>query len=248
MRDKKHSFAIFFPDLCSELSKSSKLVIVTPELVHRIGKVLRLQIGDELELFNTTKTVVAQISLIDKKQLILENLVWRDLISFKPEITIALGVLKKDNFENALYSCVELGASAILPIIFTKSTPLKLNRERADKILIAASEQSKNFNLPDWHTPILFEQFLGQIKKSQTSKIAYIYCDINGKPVLPLISQIKADGYEKIVLIIGPEGDLTNQEQEQLAGLGVFSMQLTPTVLRSFQAVTVALGVFRSLL
>ena len=66
--------------------------------------------------------------------------------------------------------------------------------------------------------------------------------------MLPLISQIKAQAYEKIVLIIGPEGDLTSDEQTALAEHHVLNMQLTPTVLRSFQAVTVALGALRSLL
>lgn len=252
MRDKKHSFAIYEPGLRSDQLKAGKLLITTPELVHRIGKILRLQIGDELELFSASRSVLAQISLIDKKQLLLTNLVWRDLATFQPEITIALGVLKKENFENALYSCVELGASAILPILFAKSMPLKLTQDRVDKILIAAAEQSKNFNLPSWHEPILFKDFLTQIKKSQAGKTVYIYCDINGKPMLPLISQISAQiknqVCDKIVLVIGPEGDLTSAEQTQLFEHNVLSMQLTPTVLRSFQAVTVALGALRSLL
>ncbi len=157
MRDNKHSFAIYFPDLNVNLGHAKKLLITSPELVHRIYKILRLQVGDNLELFSAHKSVVAQIGLLDKKQLVLENIVLRELAPFKPDITIALGVLKKENFENALYSCVELGASAILPIIFAKSTQLKLNQERVDKILIAASEQSKNFNLPKWHDPITFD-------------------------------------------------------------------------------------------
>jgi len=248
MRDQKHEFALYFEQLSQNFSKAGKLIILDPELVQRLFKILRLVPGDNLTLFNQNYFVDAQISLIDKKQLVLENLVWHNLATLKPEITVAIGVLKKENFENALYSCVELGANAILPIMFAKSAPTKLNHERVNKILISASEQSKNFSMPVWHEPILFHQFLAQIQKKQAIKTAYIYCDIHGKPMLPIISQIKSQVYEKIVLIVGPEGDLTSEEQAQLAEQHVFSMQLTPTVLRSFQAVTVALGACRSLL
>lgn len=252
MRDQKHNFALYYAQLEQSYAKSGKLTILDPDLVQRIFKILRLVPGEQVILFNSNYTVTAEISLIDKKQLVLEQLIWQEQISFKPEIVIALGMLKKENFENALYNCVELGASAILPIMFAKSVPNKLNQERVHKILIAAAEQSKNFSLPKWHDPISFAQFLQEIKKSQANKPAnktvYIYCDIAGQPMLPVITQIKNGSCEKIVLIIGPEGDLTALEREQLLAQSVFSMQLTPTILRSFQAVTVALGALRSLL
>lgn len=246
MRDLKHNFALYVAHL--NISKTSKLVITDQDLVHRVYKVLRLEVGDELTLFGSKQAVIGKIGVIDKKQLVLDQLNWQDLTALKPAITVALGVLKKENFENALYSCVELGATAILPIMFAKSVPGKLNQERVDKILISAAEQSKNFNLPVWHDPVTFEQFLVQIKKSTYHKTAYIFCDINGKPMLPLISQLKTQNYDQVVLIIGPEGDLTSAEHSQLLAQDVFAMQLTPTVLRSFQAVTVALGSLRSLL
>ncbi len=249
MRDQKHSFALYYSELAASLERNKQLVITTQEFVHRVFKVLRLQVGDELVLFNNKINLAAQISLVDKKSLVLVNLSWHKPVILKPKITIALGVLKKENFENALYSCVELGASQNLPIMFAKSTPQKLNFERIEKILISAAEQSKNFGIPVWHEPILFTEFLSQIKTNQANnKVIYIYCDIHGKPMLPIINQLSTQVYDEIILIIGPEGDLTTNEQAQLLSNQVLSMQLTPTVLRSFQAVTVALGALRSLL
>lgn len=247
MRDQKHNFAFYYPQLGTKLKDESQLKISDPDLVQRVTKVLRLQVGDELVLFARQRSITGVISLIDKKGFNLEQVRGQQTIGLLPEIGVALGVLKKENFENALYSCVELGANQITPIIFAKSVSQKINSERLQKILISAAEQSKNFNLPNYYNPVSFGDFLQDIKKNlQTT---YVYCDFLGDSMWEIATKHREHVSNKIVLIIGPEGDLTTQEKELLsAQSNVLFMRLTPTVLRSFQAVTVALGALRSLL
>ena len=247
MRDQKHSFAIYYAELDVNFIGQTKLVVTNLEIVHRVGKVLRLEIGDEVILFSNNFFVTGLIGLIDKKILILDQTVWTKSAHLLPKIVVSIGLLKKENFENALYSCVELGANCISPVIFAKSTPQKLNQERIEKILISAAEQSKNFNLPEYQEQVLFINFLTKIKNDL--KTIYIYCDISGQEMFDVVTQLKKQACNKIVLIIGPEGDLTFLEKQQLlAQPNVIFMRLTPTILRSFQAVTVALGALRSLL
>lgn len=247
MRDQKHNFAFYYQELAANFKLVAQLTISNQELVHRVTKVLRLQVGDELILFDKRQSLTGIISLIDKKSFMLEQIRWHQATSLVPEITLALGVLKKENFENALYSCVELGASHIKPIIFSKCAPQKLNFERLEKILISAAEQSKNFNLPILQEPVYFSSFLESVRQNQD--LTYIYCDVAGKNMLELVEKIKKQVNPRIVLIVGPEGDLTNLEKESLiTQQNVLAMRLTPTILRSFQAVTVALGSLRSLL
>ena len=245
MRDQKHRFAIYYPSL-SINGKNQQLLITDLELAHRISKVLRLEVGDELILFNTKQALVGAIVSVDKKNLVLSNLALSDLDILTPKITIALGVLKKENLEASLYSCVELGASEIIPVICAKSVALNLNHDRIQKILISAAEQSKNFNLPVWHEPISFAKFVTQIKPY--AQVAYISCDIAGAPMFEIINHVKQQNYKEIMIIIGPEGDFTLGEKTQLAEKQVIPMQLTPTVLRSLQAVVVSLGAFRAAL
>jgi 16S rRNA (uracil1498-N3)-methyltransferase len=249
MRDQKHNFAFYYAQLDANLKSAGKLTmtISDPELVQRVTKILRLQVGDELILFAKRQSITGVINLIDKKSFSLEQISWHQVVSLVPEINVALGVLKKENFENALYSCVELGANHISPVIFAKSAPQKLNPERLEKILISAAEQSKNFNLPHWQEPVSFAIFLEKIR--QNPQITYIYCDVLGDSMWQVVAKIKTQACTKMVLIVGPEGDLTTQEKELLAAQpNVLVMRLTPTILRSFQAVAVALGAFRSLL
>lgn len=245
MRDQKHRFAIYYPAL-SINAKGQQLLITDAELAHRISKVLRLELGEELILFNAKQSLVGALVSVDKKNLVLNNLALSDLATLKPKITIALGVLKKENLEAALYSCVELGANEIIPIICAKSVTLNLNQERIQKILISAAEQSKNFNLPLWHEPVLFAKFMTQIKPY--AQVVYISCDIAGAPMFEIINHVRQQNYKEIMLIVGPEGDFTVGEKAQLAEKQVMPMQLTPTVLRSLQAVVVSLGAFRAAL
>ena len=243
MRDQKHCFAIY----CGVLKKNNILKICDLQIVERVTKILRLQVGDQLTLFNQQLVASGTLDFIDKKSFNLVNIVWQENVDLKPEISVSLGVLKKENFENALYSCVELGANQIAPIIFAKSVPLKLNSYRIQKILVAASEQSKNFKMPVFQEPVLFDKFLSQIKKNPET--VYLHCDVNGLDMFNFVASIKEQKTQQLVLIIGPEGDLTGPEKELLlAQPNVIFMRLTPTVLRSFQAVTVALGALRSLL
>lgn len=247
MRDQKHSFALYYADLNANCPGGNQLKISEPELVYRVIKILRLQIGDELTLFSGKQSVTGVIGSFDKKNFSLEKICWHQATCLVPAIEVVLAVLKKENFENALYSCVELGANQIKPVMFMKSTSQKLNSERLEKILISAAEQSKNFNFPVLQQPITFDDFLAQIVLNPQN--TYIYCDVSGGNMLEVVNQIKTKGCDRLAIIIGPEGDLTTSEKNLLmAQPNVVTMRLTPTVLRSFQALTVALGGLRALL
>ncbi len=50
------------------------------------------------------------------------------------------------------------------------------------------------------------------------------------------------------IVVIGPEGGVTDEEQQLLQAIGFDTYTLTPTVLRSVDAVTIALGGIRSII
>lgn len=243
MPSEKHNFALYFADLnCSDSAK--ELIVSDLDLVHRATKVLRIKEGGAVTLFNKKINVLGTLSKITKKNFTLDIITISGSKHLAPKITVALGVLKKEHFETALYSCVELGASQIQPIVFKKSVSQKLNLDRLQRVLVSAAEQSKNFDFPSWQQPISFLDFVVDMNKP----CQYIYCDISGKPMFDVVQQIKQQTATEIVLIIGPEGDLTTVEKNTLLQKGVLFMQLTPTVLRSVQATAIALGSLRSML
>ncbi len=251
----KHQFAVFTSDL-------NKLD--TQELYHRIIRVLRLNTGDQVIIFDRKQHVLAELGIITKNNLDLKFInhiaINQELL---PEITVCLPLLKREALETALYSCVELGANKIQLLVTAKSEQAGQKYstgtlERLEKIMIAAAEQSKNFKIPELLGPIKLEKLLVQLEfQNKTRAIgnlqpgkfnipAKIFFDISGKPILELISELKLSS--KIFLLWGPEGDLTSTEKALILKTGFIFSKLTPTVLRASQAVALGLGLIRILI
>src|SRR5581483_3691390 len=128
--------------------------------------------------------------------------------------TFALPILKKDDFETALYSLVELGANAV-QFITTEKVQRSLygekEYERCKRIMISAAEQSKNFAVPELFLPISLPEYVARISPL---KIPKIYFDVDGTSVLECAQSVIAEKPQEIILMVGPEGDLTSNEKQ----------------------------------
>ena len=106
----------------------------------------------------------------------------------------------------------------------------------------AAAEQSKQFVLPKLYPIIPLEM---KVYPPTVTKLFFDPAGILLKEALIYIEQKRSD---EIVACVGPEGDLTYEEKLKLTDQGFIFCALTPTILRAHQAVTIGLGVLRSLL
>jgi 16S rRNA (uracil1498-N3)-methyltransferase len=159
-----------------------------------------------------------------------------------------LPLLKKDDFETALYSLVELGTTTI-QLIATQKTQRSWAGEkeldRCQRIMIAAAEQSKNFIIPTLIPPIHLTEYLKKITENEHPKI---YFDPQGSAGLALLNNLAQQKAKHYMLMVGPEGDLTQSEKELLQAKSFYFCQLTPTVLRSVSAVILGAGIMRTLM
>ena len=233
---KSHIFAIYVNSL-DQLDHK--------DLHHRLIKVLRLELGREFVLFDSSFHISAKINFIKNSKklnltLDLNNKIKNKILS--PNITVCLTLLKKDALEAALYNCVELGANKIQLISSSKSEKIKknYNLKRFNKILIAAAEQSKNFAINKLDPEILsLEDYLSDLKNIKTNKICF---DVNGQKINNLNLNKKQD----LILLAGPEGGFTDLEIKNIKLNNFEFCKLTPTVLRAYQAISLGLGMFRS--
>lgn len=246
----KHIFAIFCPTLSSLIKKGQEnqaLHIQDPQLALRLNTVLRLKQGEECILFDHAINSLCFLQEVSKKgvQVIIKNSQQNTVL--KPHITFILPLLKKDDFETALYSLVELGASSI-QLITTQKTQRAWGGEkeldRAQRVMIAAAEQSKNYAMPELKSPVALPVILDSISESAVPKI---YFDPEGQSALQVINEMD-NQVQEFTLMVGPEGDLTAEEKKLLIQAGFTFCSLTPTVLRSVQAIVIGLGIFRSFL
>jgi 16S rRNA (uracil1498-N3)-methyltransferase len=244
----KHQFALYLyglSELIHGLSAGQSLVITESNLVHRIAVILRLAAGEQLVLFDRVLHVDVTITQIIKNKSIHVMLgAKKNNTIYAPSITFLLPVLKKESLETALYSLVEMGVTHIQLVLTNKSqqkwTPKEY--ERAQKILIAAAEQSKNFAFATLEQPLPLNKALATIKKDA----AKLFFDPEGEPLSSLVCT--SAHRASLVLAIGPEGDLTSPEKEIMRQAGFGFYVLTPTILRACQAAALSAGIIRTLI
>ena len=151
------------------------------------------------------------------------------------ELWLAFSPIKSNNQNFMIQKATELGVTKFLPIIFDRTVVRKINKERLEKIIIEASEQSNRINLPKIEEPQSLNNFL------ETNSIDLILTDLNSNN--NKIDKSKLTD-KPVCIIIGPEGDFSEDErQEILAFKGVQPIKINENILRSETAVISAISI-----
>ena len=142
----------------------------------------------------------------------------------------------KSNYQNfMIQKATELGATKFLPIIFDRTVVRKINNERLEKIVIEASEQSNRLNVPKIEKAQNLKDFLN------SNSMDLIFTDLNS--VNKKIDKLKLTD-KPICIIIGPEGDFSETEREQILSFkGVQAFKINENILRSETAVISAISI-----
>lgn len=243
----KHLFACYVPTLSEQYHQQSPkhLTLRCPDLYQRITKVLRLAAGDMCLLFDTQHIISV---LFDEESFSRKNTINAHVKQIKPNqpltppITLYLGLTKKKAFQEALYATAALGVTKIVPCLTQKIHKNWLEKKdlaRLEAIMIAACEQAKSFCLPKL-API---QTLESIKPTAQARVLF------EKESEYTLKQLCSTGkLTSFALAIGPEGGFTDLEQTQLKEKNFTGCRLTPTTLRSQDAIWVGVGCLQTLL
>jgi len=238
--DTSHCFAVYVPAL-QALELTPLGTVTDLAILHRIMHVLRLSSGERCIFFDDQYHMVVRILESARKHMVVECLTKELHTPLKPWIEWVLPILKREAFEEALYTLTEMGATAIHPIYTAKTSRVWVSDKeyaRARAIMIAAAEQSKQYIIPHIFQPVPLTAWSSQ----QSS--ARICFDVNGMSLSKLFLQVEQP--PSLIGCVGPEGDFTSDEREYLRGQGFLFCALTPTVLRAQQALAVGLGLLRS--
>ncbi len=201
---------------------------------HYVTKVMRLKVGDNISLFNTSGEWEAKILNISKN--IVEFKIIKQLRSKKneKELWLAFSPIKSNYFNFMIQKATELGVTKFIPIIFDRSVVRKINKERLKKIIIEAAEQSNRIDIP------LIEN-TQNLKSFLNNKMNLIFADLNSNNKKIDLKKLKKN---PICLIIGPEGDFSEKEREQILFFDeVQPIKINENILRSETAVISALSI-----
>ena len=202
---------------------------------HYLTKVMRVKENEVFSLFNKEGEWEAKILGISKN--IVEFKTTKQLRHKEntKELWLAFSPIKS-NYQNfMIQKATELGVTKFLPIIFDRTVVRKINKERLEKIVIEASEQSNRINVPLIESPQTLDIFL------KKNSMDLIFTDLNSDNIK--IDKSKLTD-KPVCIIIGPEGDFSEAEREQILSFkGVQSVKINENILRSETAVISAISI-----
>ena len=202
---------------------------------HYLNKVMRVKENDVFSLFNSNGEWEAKV--INISESIVEFKTTKQIRQKEniKELWLAFSPIKS-NYQNFLIQkATELGVTKFLPIIFDRTVVRKINKERLEKIIIESCEQSNRINLPT----IEVAQNLDKLLKINSMDL--IFTDLNSNNKKIDTSKLTNN---PICIIIGPEGDFSETEREQiLAFKGVMPIKINNNILRSETAVISAISI-----
>lgn len=200
--------------------------------IHHIKNVMRMSNKDKIEVIYEKKLYICEIdnvkdnievTIIEEKE---------DNNELPKEITIAFSLVKEEKVDLILQKCTELGISKFIPLEVSRCI-VKIEKkkeikklDRWNSICKEASEQSKRNKVPE----------ITKIKRlKDIIDLDYdlkILCSVNQSVInikKVLQNNINCD---KIIIVIGPEGGISNEEENYLISNGFIPTSLGSRVLR----------------
>lgn len=215
-------------------------VALCEDAANHAGKVLRMQAGEALELFNGDGNNYAAVIIeVGKKQLVVDiQSSSENPIESPLKLHLGQGISRGDRMDFAIQKAVELGVSEITPL-FTERCGVKLDadrlekkREQWQKIVISACEQSGRSVVPPVHQPVTLEKWLGQ-----PDNCLKLTLDPWTSATIKQLSPT-----DRLRLVIGPEGGFSDREVAATTLAGFQPVRLGPRVLRTETAALTAIA------
>tara|TARA_B100000900_G_scaffold402473_1_gene408365 strand:- start:483 stop:1184 length:702 start_codon:yes stop_codon:yes gene_type:complete len=196
---------------------------------HYLIKVMRIKENEVFSLFNKDGEWEAKILRISKNIVEFKTIKQLRHKETTKELWLAFSPIKS-NYQNfMIQKATELGITKFFPIIFERTIVRKINKERLEKIIIEASEQSNRINIPE----IADSQNLNDFLKNNSMNL--IFTDLNSKNKKIDNSKISEN---PICIIVGPEGDFSEAEKVKILNFkGVQEININKNILRSETAV-----------
>tara|TARA_B100000609_G_scaffold184370_1_gene167342 strand:+ start:17 stop:718 length:702 start_codon:yes stop_codon:yes gene_type:complete len=213
-------------DMIDKLDKSQS---------HYLTKVMRIKENEVFSLFNKYGEWEAKIFEISKSIVKFKTTKQLRQNENAKELWLAYSPIKS-NYQNfMIQKATELGITKFLPIIFDRTVVRKINKERLEKIVIEASEQSNRINLPKIEDTQNLKSFL------KINFMDLIFTDLNSNN--KEINKLKLSG-KPVCILIGPEGDFSEVEREEILNYkGVQPIKINENILRSETAVISAISI-----
>lgn len=212
----------------SEQMRDNKFSLSNSESHHFI-KSLRGKIGDTVWLLdgngNAYQSEVRNIDNYNVKGVIIDS--FSNYGESQNDLRLILGLIKGSRMDMAIEKAVEFGVKSIYPIIFERSIRKSINLDRLNKIIVSSAKQSGRSFFPKLMEPVKFSDWLEKHHKE-----IGIVCHFSGSSINDIITK----NSHSVNIIVGPEGDFSQNEISLLREHDIPFIKLGPRRLRSESA------------
>ncbi len=209
------------------INKKNNTAFVRESDMHHIKHVMRMKEHDKIEVVLDNEIFLCEIKEnFDIK--ILEKI--ENKIDNMKYVTLVIPVLKEQKMDFILQKATELGVAEIIPVVMKHSIVKvdgKENKkiERWNKIIKEASEQSMRHSIP------ILEKIV---------KLEDIFCLDGVKMICSTVEKENTfkkflqsqPKYDKLIIVIGPEGGIDEEEEIMLQKNGFTSVTLGSRIMR----------------
>ena len=214
--------------------------------LHHLRDVLRLKPGDGISLFDSEGNECSgKLAALDNKKAVVSISACRKAPPRAHKITFACAIPKKSLMDDIVDKLTQLGVDAIIPLE-TERVIVKLddNRqtrlERWRKIARSAAEQSRRNSLPEIPDILGMHEVLALAGEADLKLIP----TLSGERIT-LKEVLAGRQFKNVLVLIGPEGDFTNQEIGLALKAGFTAVSLGGSVLRAETAAIAVAGYLR---
>lgn len=211
--------------------------------VHHIKNVMRMKIGEFIEIVYDNKLYICKIDSLEPIELTIDS-VNEDENKLNLDVTIAVALVKEQKMDLILQKLTELGVNRIIPVSMERSI-VKLDdnkfskkKTRWEAICKEASEQSKRTNIP------VIEDVVS-IKELAKMEADYKFVASTKEKSKMLNYYLQnMNNYAKIILVVGPEGGISDREESILNDNGFESISFGNLIFRVETAAIYAASIF----
>ena len=227
--------------------EDSNLIDVAGDEAHHAIKVLRINVGEEILISDGAGNWVrACVENIEKKTFTAKVLERGFQPEKSPRLIVVQGLPKSDRVKDAIEILVESGVDLIIPWQADRSIS-KWRQDSLDKwqsAAVAATKQSRRFRKPE----IIAGLSLSQLLEIESENSVFLVMHESATTKLSEVVTSNFAGMSEIIIVIGPEGGISDSELAVLEGAGAHIVGLGPEVFRSAHAGGAALSAVSALI
>ena len=227
--------------------ESSQSIEVAGDEAHHAIKVLRIKLGEEILVSDGAGNWVRAVVENIEKKTFMAKVLERGFQEEKfPRLIVVQGLPKSDRVKDAIEILVESGVDLIIPWQADRSIS-KWQKDSLGKwqsAAVAATKQSRRFRKPE----IIDGLSLSELLEIESENSAFLVMHESATTKLSEVVTSKFADMSEIIIVIGPEGGISDSELALLEGAGAHIVGLGPEVFRSAHAGGAALSAVSALI